>query len=1044
MENWVSEVTDEAIKMHWGVPALARGRSYLTSGHTIEYEIVGDDLIARVGSSTGRFYDARVHNDPSGLESKCTCVTRRSGCKHAVAALLAARDAMAPAPMRAWETQVLSLLPPTGPEVTGVIGLEFAIRKMEGEESIALRPATRRSQGWIRGKLSWADLETTAPESRWDPAQWNALRQLLHLLPEVPSGTWITLRDLGPLVWPILRHAEAVGVVLLPGDGLRNVDLARKKAQLWLKVAEEPSGAVRLVVTGSVGEGPIGGRRLLIGRPAHGIGELAPGGLLRLYQLEEPPPEGLWVLVSGQGSIDIPAEDADRFRLLYLPVLSRNGLLGHAPASEAARPNLRLHIRHDAGPAIVLQWGFTYERDGATADVPLKHEIGGPPRDRVAESSLEYATSRLLRDQRGVTDAGELVDGIELQGVAAARFCTEAVPRLEAAGINVEHEGEIADFTRVAEALDIVLTTEDTQDRDWFNLHIEVRVADREVPLEDLLRALAAGDDAILLGDGTWFDLDRPQLNRLRQLIEEARALGDGADELRLNPYQLGLWNEFAEVATQQHRSERWAQRLEALLRAGAEPAKPPRGLKAKLRPYQCDGLAWLASLWDADLGGVLADDMGLGKTVQALALFERARERGDLDDQAILVVAPASVVGTWADEAERFAPKLKVAVISATEARRGTSLADEIAGAHVVVTSYTLLRLEEEQYLSQSWRGLVLDEAQFVKNHRSRTHQAAARIGAPFTLAVTGTPLENSLADLWAIFTLAAPGLFPRMETFTERYRGPIEADGDSAVLGRLRSRIRPFLLRRTKRQVVAELPPKTEQVVRVELTDAHRSVYEQHLTRERVRVLGMLDDLVSNKVAILSALTRLRQLALDPRLIEEAAPPTASAKIDTLIEHLVELVDEGHRALVFSSFTGFLGLVRDALEDAGVGHVYLDGRTRDRRGRIAEFRRGDDPVFLISLKAGGVGLTLTEADYVFVLDPWWNPAAENQAIDRAHRIGQNRAVNVYRLVAADTIEEKVVALQQRKRELFETVVESGEYRGGAITVDDIRALLE
>ena len=435
---------------------------------------------------------------------------------------------------------------------------------------------------------------------------------------------------------------------------------------------------------------------------------------------------------------------------------------------------------------------------------------------------------------------------------------------------------------------------------------------------------------------------------------------------------------------------------------------------------------------------------MGLGKTLQTLALVERARELGQLDQAPVLVVAPASVVGAWAEEAARFAPGLSVAVVRATEARRGTPLADEIAGAHVVVTSYTLLRLEDEAYLGRRWSGLVLDEAQFVKNPRSRTHQLVRRIGSPFTLVITGTPLENTLSDLWSMFSLAAPGLFPRLDEFTESYRTPVERDADMTALARLRSRIRPFMLRRTKREVVAELPEKVEQVMRLELTPEHRRRYDQHLTRERTRVLGMLQDMDRNRVAIFRALTKLRQLALDPRLVDPDLPATASAKITAVVEQIRELAGEGHRALVFSSFTGFLRLVREALEQEGIEYVYLDGRTRDRPARIARFREGNAPVFLISLKAGGLGLTLTEADYVFVLDPWWNPAAENQAVDRAHRIGQTQAVNVYRMVAVDTIEEKVVALQQRKRDLFTSVVDTGEFRGTAITAADIRGLLE
>lgn len=314
-----------------------------------------------------------------------------------------------------------------------------------------------------------------------------------------------------------------------------------------------------------------------------------------------------------------------------------------------------------------------------------------------------------------------------------------------------------------------------------------------------------------------------------------------------------------------------------------------------------------------------------------------------------------------------------------------------------------------------------------------------------PFTLAVTGTPLENSLMDLWALLSIVAPGLFPSPQRFTELFRRPIESGQAPELLATLRRRIRPLMLRRTKEFVARDLPPKVELVLEVSLNPQHRRVYQTRLQRERQRVLGMLDDVNRNRIAILRSLTVLRQLSLDVSLVDDSlAGKVRSSKIDALIETLGEVLAEGHRALVFSQFTGFLKLVRARLDAEGIGHVYLDGRTRNRPARIAEFTDGDAPVFLISLKAGGAGLTLIEADYVFVLDPWWNPATEAQAVDRTHRIGQDKTVMVYRLVAEGTIEEKVVALQERKRDLFARVVEADGLLGAPLGADDIRGLLE
>ena len=313
----------------------------------------------------------------------------------------------------------------------------------------------------------------------------------------------------------------------------------------------------------------------------------------------------------------------------------------------------------------------------------------------------------------------------------------------------------------------------------------------------------------------------------------------------------------------------------------------------------------------------------------------------------------------------------------------------------------------------------------------------------AHLRLAITGTPLENSLMDLWSLLSITAPGVFPDPKAFTERYVKPVETGTGPGRVDELKRRIRPLMLRRTKHEVAAELPPKQEFILPVTLGREHRRIYDRQLQAERMNTLGLLGDARHHRIEILAALTRLRQLSLAPGLVDEKMLNIGSAKIDTLVEHLRALAGENHRALVFSQFTSFLHLVRDRLTTEGIEWEYLDGRTRHRDERVQRFKDGNATAFLISLKAGGFGLTLTEADYVYVLDPWWNPAAENQAIDRTHRIGQDKQVMVYRMVSTNTIEEKVVALQQRKRDLFDQVVGDQALASGAISVDDIRALL-
>ena len=382
--------------------------------------------------------------------------------------------------------------------------------------------------------------------------------------------------------------------------------------------------------------------------------------------------------------------------------------------------------------------------------------------------------------------------------------------------------------------------------------------------------------------------------------------------------------------------------------------------------------------------------------------------------------------------------------VVTESQARRGESVAALVEGADIVVTSYTLFRIEAADYVGLDWGGLVLDEAQTVKNHNGKTYQAVRRLDVPFRLALTGTPMENRLMELWSLLSIVAPGLYPWPQRFTDAVANPVERLGDREVLDRFRRRIRPFLLRRTKDLVAADLPPKQEQVLEVALTPRHRTVYETHLQRERQTVLGLVEDFDKHRLAIFRSLTTLRQLSLDAALVDDEYDGIGSAKIDVLVDHLLELAAEGHRALVFSQFTSFLARVRARLDREGITSSYLDGATRHRPAVVEGFRQGDDPVFLISLKAGGVGLTLTEADYVFVMDPWWNPAVEAQAVDRTHRIGQTRSVNVYRLVATDTIEEKVMALKARKAALFSQVVDGDALMSAPFGADDVRALFD
>jgi superfamily II DNA or RNA helicase len=1088
-------LTDAVIRRTVGDEASRRGATYAEQGRVsdISYSRRHGQLAATVRGSGARPYTVVAEYDDGAGQwwGECDCPVGLD-CKHVAAVLITARRALedspaAPSPARAvgadWERALADLVGPegsTGNRKGIPLGLQFEVEAVAGgrsaapQRSVRLRPVVPGAKGrWIRTGVSWRKLDYDYRYGGYEPAQSAALHALYraHQAADDRPAYYgygygsgdpaVRLEEFGPALWPALRDAVDAGVPLLTTAGAP------------VRVAADPSSVV--VDVRGVGEADllveplvdVGGLPVpteavaLLGTPPHGAvvlpgtpgipENLVPHGGLLLTAVQRVGRRAQRLLTAG--ALQVPAADRDRFLADFYPALRRalpvRSSDGSVELPEVLPPQLCLQVDHAGDHRTRLAWSVQYRTGDDVRRLPLAGEDGAgsdPTRDAAAEErlvrSLPLPTDRLS----GLWQPGperRLAPTAELRGMDTVVLTTEVLPRLADAGVLVEVTGEPPDYRHTEAAPVVHVSATEADDTDWFDLGVTVSVEGEQIPFALLFTALAAGDPHLVLPSGTWFDIRRPEFDRLRSLIEEAQALQD-ADRpgLRISRYQAGLWDELVELGVVAEQSERWARDVRALLDVDdAAPPEAPAGLAADLRPYQLQGYQWLSVLWDAGLGGVLADDMGLGKTLQALALVCRAKEAGELT-APVLVVAPTSVVSNWAREAARFAPGLVVRTIEATGRKLGMPLAEAVEGADLVITSYTLLRLGEENYRELPWSGLVLDEAQFVKNHAAKTYAAARRVPARFKLAITGTPVENNLMDLWSTLSIVAPGLFPSPQKFTEHYRTPIERGRDPEVLAALRRRIAPLMRRRTKEQVAAELPPKQEQVLEVVLNPKHRKVYDTHLQRERRKVLGLVDDLQRNRFTIFKSLTLLRQLALDPALVDDAHAGIRSSKADAFLEHLQEVVAEGHRVLVFSSFTGFLGTVRKRLDAEGLPYAYLDGRTRDRQKRIDEFRDGRAPVFLISLKAGGFGLNLTEADYVFVLDPWWNPAVEAQAVDRAHRIGQDKTVMVYRLVAAGTIEEKVMALKERKKDLFARVMDDDGALAGPLTAEDIRGL--
>jgi superfamily II DNA or RNA helicase len=583
---------------------------------------------------------------------------------------------------------------------------------------------------------------------------------------------------------------------------------------------------------------------------------------------------------------------------------------------------------------------------------------------------------------------------------------------------------------------------------DWFALEGELRLDEQRVlSLQQTLALLRehAGQRYVPLGQGEYLALTaqlRQRLADLDALAQQAPGKAGDKGSLRLGATAAAWLGEAAEDLGLQGDAT-WRRRAALLEEAATLETPPPPGLQAQLRPYQAEGLLWMRRLAHAGFGACLADDMGLGKTVQTLGLLLARAEVGPA-----LVLAPTSVCANWAEEARRFAPALNVSVYGqeATAEGEGGDRSDQLAAlgpGDVMVASYGLLLRDAEAFAAPVWATLVMDEAQALKNAATLRVKAVAALQAGFRLALSGTPVENRLSDLWSLMNLLNPGLLGTAQRFGERFAGPIERQRDNAVQARLRRLVGPFLLRRTKAQVLTDLPPRTEIIQRIEPGPEERAFLEasRRAALERVAALDPADG--RNAFNVLAELTRLRRAACDPRL---AAPELGmiGAKVQAFERLARELVDSGHQALVFSQFTDFLDLLAERLDAAGLSHQRLDGSTpaAARAQRVAAFQRGDSPLFLISLKAGGFGLNLTAADYVVIADPWWNPAAEDQAMGRAHRIGQQRPVTVYRLVTAGSVEERIVALHHDKRELAEGLL-SGQDGAAPPRAEELVALL-
>ena len=659
----------------------------------------------------------------------------------------------------------------------------------------------------------------------------------------------------------------------------------------------------------------------------------------------------------------------------------------------------------------------------------------------------------------GVRDDFTMAGGAE--GRAWRGFLYEGAPELQAAGWEIVVDPSFP-IRLVRADGPVEADLRESSGVDWLELNLGVLVDGERVELTPVLLGLIteSGFDTsklsipikdtvpiyITLADGRLLAIPAERIRRMIAALYELFSAGmfSAKDKaVRFTRFDAASLSAMQAATNGEDFSWRGGEQLRKLgemLRAtdGIPHADVPTSFAATLRPYQQSGVNWLQFLRTAGLGAVLADDMGLGKTVQTLAHIVTEKENGRLTNP-VLIVSPTSVVPNWRQEAARFAPQLKVLVLQGLTRKERFS---EIAAHDIVLTTYPLLSRDREWLVGQEWHTVVLDEAQAIKNPDAIAARVARELRAGQRLCLTGTPVENHLGELWSLFSFLSPGFLGDRTSFNRNWRRPIEAEGNEERRQQLARRVKPFLLRRTKEEVATELPPKTEMIVSVEMESAQRDVYEtvRLAMQERVRKAIAAQGLARSHIILLDALLKMRQACCDPRLLKLESAKAAkarSAKFDRLMEMLPELLAEGRHILLFSQFTSMLALIEEGLNEAGIPYVLLTGDTRDRETPVRTFQSGEVPLFLISLKAGGLGLNLTAADTVIHYDPWWNPAVEDQATDRAHRIGQEKPVFVYRMVTLDSIEVKMESLKDRKRDIAAGIFDAGT--GTALDLSDV-----
>ncbi len=1062
----------------------SKGRQYHLDGAVTRLE--GDAWSARATVRGSHEYRVRIDRRSDAFAASCEClyfIDRDVICKHIWAVLLEAerrdllmgsgaigdaaslvpepedesdpefavlRGPRGPRPSRApWETfltefaQQLSshARPSRAPRFAGaqlIYAIDRAATLATGIVAIDLMTRSRRKTGdWAKPKpaqISIHDLEDIT-----DPADRDILPQLVGAVDTYGAYTDFgrsSFRLTGPLLDRLLPE-----IVRSERAMLR---LQRQPEEFQaLEWDGGPPWEFRLDIVHATRDESFsidgalvrGDERLPIREPSM----VLPSGYLfhrgRVARLDA---KGAFAWLSqlrGSGAVTIPPDATGRL----VDVLARSGVDPSELPPElqfeivAVRPRPSVSIRGDAQrhAAASLSAAVTFDYDGLAVLPEMPGSVFDQERRRLVRRDAAFEQQALAQlAQAGFARHWDYLAARQGYAIAPSQL-GHAVRTLVPAGWRIEAEGRAF---RPAQKM----TSEVRSGIDWFELHGTVDFGDgQSAALPRLLEALQAGRSTVTLDDGSEGMVPEEWLRRFAGIASAGEA---AADHVRFRGSQAALLDAALADMPSVRLDERFVlARDELSTFGGLTPLDAAKSFNGRLRDYQRDALGWLSFLRRFGFGGCLADDMGLGKTVMVLAWLDRLRAARELTGPS-LVVVPRSVLFNWVAEAARFAPQLKVLDFSGA----GRDL-DAVARHHLVLTTYGTLRRDALMLKHVAFDYAVLDEAQAIKNASTAAAKAARLVRAGNRLALSGTPIENHLGELWSLFEFLNPGLLGSSSAFARH--GAAASRRDPQALDVLARGVRPFILRRTKAQVAPELPPRSELTIRCELQRQQRELYDELRDHYRASLLSRIarEGMQKSKMHVLEALLRLRQAACHPGLVDPRRAGEPSAKFDALIPQLAEVIDERHKCLVFSQFTSLLALLRARLDADGFRYEYLDGRTRDREEPVRRFQEDPDTrLFLISLKAGGLGLNLTAAEYVYLLDPWWNPAVEAQAIDRAHRIGQTRHVFAYRLLAAGTVEDKIVELQATKRDLADAIVRADEGLLRSLSREDLEILLE